>query len=69
MLISRGPLQFELEFPPDPGGMLAWVEEAYAASLELLMDAGVHSGPRMQKQGEMSPAAPVRTALTLAASE
>jgi len=39
-----GAASVELEFPPDPGGMLAWVEEAYAASLKLLIDADVHSG-------------------------
>jgi D-psicose/D-tagatose/L-ribulose 3-epimerase len=41
-----GTASVELEFPPDPSGMLAWVEEAYGTSLKLLMDAGVHSGER-----------------------
>jgi len=39
-----GTASVELEFPPDPSGMLAWVEEAYGSSLKLLADAGVHSG-------------------------
>jgi sugar phosphate isomerase/epimerase len=41
-----GTASVELEFPPDPSGMLAWVEEAYGTSLKLLMGAGVHSGAR-----------------------
>jgi D-psicose/D-tagatose/L-ribulose 3-epimerase len=41
-----GTASVELEFPPDPSGMLAWVEEAYGTSLKLLMDAGVHSETR-----------------------
>ena len=41
-----GTASVELEFPPDPNGMLAWVEEAYGTSLKLLMDAGVHSETR-----------------------
>jgi sugar phosphate isomerase/epimerase len=41
-----GTASVELEFPPDPSGMLAWVEEAYGTSLKLLMDAGLHSGER-----------------------
>ena len=47
-----GTASVELEFPPDPSGMLAWVEEAYGASLELLMDAGVHSGKRRSAHAE-----------------
>ena len=39
-----GAASIELEFPPDPSGMLAWVEEAHAAALQLLIDAGVHAG-------------------------
>jgi sugar phosphate isomerase/epimerase len=39
-----GTASVELEFPPDPSGMLAWVEEAYGTSLKLLAEAGVHSG-------------------------
>jgi len=41
-----GTASVELEFPPDPSGMLAWVEEAYGTSLKLLIDAGVHSAAR-----------------------
>ena len=41
-----GAASIELEFPPDPSGMLAWVEEAYGAALKLLVEAGVHSGAR-----------------------
>ena len=41
-----GTASVELEFPPDPRGMLAWVEEAYVTSLQLLTDAGVHSRSR-----------------------
>jgi D-psicose/D-tagatose/L-ribulose 3-epimerase len=47
-----GTASVELEFPPDPSGMLAWVEEAYGTSLKLLMDAGVHSGTRRGAQAE-----------------
>lgn len=43
-----GTASVELEFPPDPSGMLAWVQEAYATSLKLLVDAGVH--PKAQKE-------------------
>ena len=38
-----GAASIELEFPPDPKGMAAWVEEAYVAALQLLKDAGVHT--------------------------
>jgi len=38
-----GTASVELEFPPDPKGMLAWVEEAYGTSLKLLKDVGVHA--------------------------
>jgi D-psicose/D-tagatose/L-ribulose 3-epimerase len=41
-----GTASVELEFPPDPSRMLAWVEEAYLTSLQLLTDAGVHSTSR-----------------------
>jgi sugar phosphate isomerase/epimerase len=46
-----GTASVELEFPPDPSGMLAWVEEAYGTSLRLLADAGVHPGTRRGVQG------------------
>lgn len=39
-----GAASIELEFPPDPNGMLAWVEEAHRSALQLLVDAGVHRG-------------------------
>ena len=42
-----GAASIELEFPPDPNQMLAWVEEAYGSALELLVGAGVHSGRRV----------------------
>src|SRR5436190_8760239 len=38
-----GAASIELEFPPDPKGMAAWVEEAHDAALGLLRDAGVHA--------------------------
>jgi len=38
-----GAASIELEFPPAPGGMVAWVEEAHGAALQLLKDAGVHT--------------------------
>ena len=38
-----GAASIELEFPPDPRGMVAWVEEAHGAALQLLKDAGVHT--------------------------
>jgi len=38
-----GAASIELEFPPDPGGMAAWVEEAHGAALQLLKDAAVHT--------------------------
>src|SRR5262249_23152616 len=38
-----GAASIELEFPPDPRGMAAWVEEAYVAALQLLKDAGAHT--------------------------
>jgi sugar phosphate isomerase/epimerase len=37
-----GAASIELEFPGDPAGMLAWVQEAHAATLGLLNEAGVH---------------------------
>jgi D-psicose/D-tagatose/L-ribulose 3-epimerase len=37
-----GAASLELEFPPDPSAMSAWVEEAHAATLRLLEEAGVH---------------------------
>lgn len=43
-----GTASVELEFPPDPSGMLAWVQEAYGTSLKLLVDAGVHSGTQRE---------------------
>ena len=39
-----GAASVELEFPTDPKDTLAWVREAYGASLKLMVDAGVHSG-------------------------
>ena len=47
-----GAASVELEFPPDPSEMLAWVEEAYRTSLKLLVDAGVHSGTRRPAHAE-----------------
>lgn len=38
-----GAASIELEFPPDPKGMAAWVAEAHGAALKLLTDAGVHA--------------------------
>lgn len=38
-----GAASIELEFPPDPKGMAAWVAEAHGAALQLLKDAQVHS--------------------------
>ena len=38
-----GAASIELEFPPDPKGMAAWVEEAYVAARQLLKDAVVHT--------------------------
>jgi sugar phosphate isomerase/epimerase len=37
-----GAASIELEFPPDPKGMAAWVAEAHGAALELLKQAKVH---------------------------
>jgi D-psicose/D-tagatose/L-ribulose 3-epimerase len=37
-----GAASLELEFPPDPSAMLAWVEEAYGSTRQLLADAGVY---------------------------
>jgi sugar phosphate isomerase/epimerase len=37
-----GAASIELEFPPDPKGMAAWVAEAHGAALKLLQGAGVH---------------------------
>src|SRR5687768_14126179 len=53
-----GTASVELEFPPDPSGMLAWVEEAYLTSLQLLMDAGVHSTSRQAGRASTASAAP-----------
>ncbi len=38
-----GAASIELEFPPDPKGMAAWVTEAHGAALQLLKDAQVHT--------------------------
>lgn len=38
-----GAASIELEFPPDPRGMAAWVAEAHGAALQLLKDAQVHT--------------------------
>jgi D-psicose/D-tagatose/L-ribulose 3-epimerase len=38
-----GAASIELEFPPDPRGMAAWVVEAHGAALQLLKDAQVHT--------------------------
>jgi sugar phosphate isomerase/epimerase len=37
-----GTASIELEFPPDPKAMVAWVEEAYGSTLGLMKQAGVH---------------------------
>jgi sugar phosphate isomerase/epimerase len=37
-----GAASIELEFPPDPKGMAAWVAEAHSSALKLLQGAGVH---------------------------
>jgi D-psicose/D-tagatose/L-ribulose 3-epimerase len=37
-----GAVSLELEFSPDPAGMLAWVREAHGNTLRLLREAGVH---------------------------
>lgn len=37
-----GAASIELEFPPDPKGMAAWVTEAHGAALKLLQKAQVH---------------------------
>jgi D-psicose/D-tagatose/L-ribulose 3-epimerase len=37
-----GAASLELEFPPDPKEMLAWVREAHGETLKLLQEAGVH---------------------------
>lgn len=39
-----GAASIELEFPPDPKGMAAWVAEAHGAALRLLQQAQVHTG-------------------------
>ena len=39
-----GAASLELEFPPDPSAMAAWVEEAYGSTRKLLVEAGVY-GP------------------------
>jgi sugar phosphate isomerase/epimerase len=39
-----GTASLELEFPPDPSAMMAWVEEAYGTTQTLLRDAGVRAG-------------------------
>jgi D-psicose/D-tagatose/L-ribulose 3-epimerase len=39
-----GAASIELEFPPNPKAMAAWVKEAHDAALGLLRDAGVHAG-------------------------
>jgi sugar phosphate isomerase/epimerase len=38
-----GAASIELEFPPDPKGMAAWVAEAHGAALKLLKQAKVHA--------------------------
>lgn len=38
-----GAASIELEFPPDPKGMAAWVTEAHGAALQLLKDAQLHA--------------------------
>lgn len=37
-----GTVSLELEFSPDPAGMLAWVQEAHGNTLRLLREVGVH---------------------------
>ena len=39
----QGAASIELEFPPDPKGMAAWVTEAHGAALKLLKEAQVHA--------------------------
>jgi sugar phosphate isomerase/epimerase len=39
----QGAASIELEFPPDPNGMAAWVAEAHGAALKLLKQAQVHA--------------------------
>ncbi len=39
----HGAASIELEFPPDPKGMAAWVAEAHGAALALLQQAQVHA--------------------------
>jgi D-psicose/D-tagatose/L-ribulose 3-epimerase len=39
----HGAASIELEFPPDPKGMAAWVAEAHGAALKLLQQAQVHA--------------------------
>jgi sugar phosphate isomerase/epimerase len=39
----QGTASIELEFPPDPKGMAAWVAEAHGAALKLLKQARVHA--------------------------
>jgi sugar phosphate isomerase/epimerase len=39
-----GTVSLELEFPPDPRAMRAWVEEAYGSTRRLLTEAGVYGG-------------------------
>jgi sugar phosphate isomerase/epimerase len=38
-----GAASLELEFSPDPAGMVEWVEEAFGSTLKLLAAAGVHA--------------------------
>lgn len=38
-----GAVSIELEFPPDPDGMSAWVAEAHGSAKRLLAEAGVHA--------------------------
>jgi len=38
-----GAVSIELEFPPDPDGMSAWVAEAHGSAKRLLAQAGVHA--------------------------
>lgn len=37
-----GAASIELEFPPDPSAMSAWVAEAHGSTLKLMREAGVH---------------------------
>ncbi|CAN5462244.1 hypothetical protein BH10PSE7_BH10PSE7_09260 [soil metagenome] len=37
-----GAASIELEFPPDPKAMSAWVAEAHGSALKLMQEAGVH---------------------------